>query len=368
MSRADGFLLAHRRHYTAQRSREMNRSFPRPAIASLIALAVGAAAASGCAPDNDVKPGAPQLTKFIILQNGYSMLAIDPSTMACAAAAVTGAACVAADNPDTAEIETPDAMCQQADTLDFCQCDGSDAANPVWACAPVAAVRGFASIFDRLLDPTTLAIGPATPPDLGSTTNVTAMATPGGAVDLLTDYASNGTPTNLVLPLFAVGYYMNFRLDGPSLFTVPVAPAFPSGATITVSLNGAEIRAKDGVTPFTGDGLLKDGVITFSTAPFSAAVNPVEIAADMTSLFVTFTNVVDPTAIEGHITVLSPTNTPLAIMTSAMDSATIVITPVDNWPEGKLTVIVDASTKDVLDEALGSTVTQMVTVKPVSTN
>jgi hypothetical protein len=338
----------------------MNRSFHRPAIASLIVLAVGAAAASGCAPDNDVTPGAPKLMKFIILQQGHSALTVDSSATNCAASATSGAACIAADDPNTPDVEMPDGLCQQLDTHEWCHCDASGA-SPMWACEGLSNVRGVVSIFDRLLDPTPLAVGP--PVDSGSATTVTGETTPGGTADLQTDYASNGSAEGLLMPFVAYYYYDNFRFfGGPSLLTVPKATAFPSSATVMMALNAQEVRAKDG-TPFTGAGLLQDGMLSFTTAKFAAnPMLPDMIAADQTELDIVFTNAVDPATIEGHISAVSPMAGLVPITTGPVNSSTIGVKPVDKWPPGPLTIVVDASTPDVLGEVLGTAVTATVTV------
>ena len=42
--------------------------------------------------------------------------------------------------------------------------------------------------------------------------------------------------------------------------------SFPSGTVITTSLNRARVLAKDGTTPFVGEGALLDGIVKFTTA------------------------------------------------------------------------------------------------------
>ena len=49
-------------------------------------------------------------------------------------------------------------------------------------------------------------------------------------------------------------------------------PALPTGATVTFALDKANVLAKDGKTPFTGNDLLADGIIAFKTAAFAASI------------------------------------------------------------------------------------------------
>ena len=123
-------------------------------------------------------------------------------------------------------------------------------------------------MFDRLLDTT-----PLDPGDASGVTDV--VTTEGGAgapvITLLTDYSSTGAADGLVFNLFGP-FFGNFRANGPSLFSAP-QPEFPSGTTVTVSLQADKVRAKDGTTPFTGNGLLQGGQLVFTMAAFSAVVN-----------------------------------------------------------------------------------------------
>jgi hypothetical protein len=233
---------------------------------------------------------------------------------------------------------------------------------PVWVCQPFSQVNGVISTFDRLLDTTLLKPGPIAYGGEGAAETVTAEASPGGATPVLTDYTSNGSPFGLLLPFFGAYYYQNFRLDGPSLFTIPDG-AFPSDAIITLTLDGNIVRAKDGHTPFTGDGpLLLDGSLSFTTGAFSAAVVASDlIAPDMTTVAVTFTNLVDPTQVEGHITVTATPGGPVPIMLGAIDGNTIGVAPLGNWPaSATLTFTIDATTPNVLGQTLGTAITGTV--------
>ena len=77
----------------------MNGSVHRPAIASLLSLAFATGVGLGCAPDNSVKPGAPVLLKFTVVQPGGVTLTIDSSAKICATEVVNGAACRAVAGP-----------------------------------------------------------------------------------------------------------------------------------------------------------------------------------------------------------------------------------------------------------------------------
>ena len=222
-------------------------------------------------------------------------------------------------------------------------------------------MTGVISTFDRLLDTTPLAPGPVAYGGVGAAETVTAAASPGGATPVLTDYTSNGFPVGLLLPLFGAYYYQNFRLDGPSLFTIPEM-AFPSDAIVTLKLTGTLVRAKDGKTPFTGDGELLLGILSFATSAFEGAVVASDlIAPDMSTVAVTFTNLVDPTQVEGHITVTAAPGGPVPITLGAIDGNTIGVAPVTTWPAGAtLTFTIDATTPNVLGQTLGTAITGTV--------
>ncbi len=343
----------------------MNRMSHCPAIGSLFALALTAAAAAGCAPDNSVEPGAPVLTKFIIVQPSYARTTIDATAIVCPARAVTGDPCLTGDDEATVDVvEVADGLCQQETTHDWCSCDAAtDPMAPVWACGGFDNVRGIAAVFDRLLDPVPLAIGPV--PAEGATDTVTASVSGAApATTLVTDYASNGSPTGLLLPFFAYYYYMNFRLDGPSLLTAPEV-AFPSGTTVTLTIDPTLVRGKDG-TPFTGAGpLLMDGILTFNTSAFAAgAVSPDMVSPSMvpTMLTVAFNNVVNADDVAAHVTVTSSTTGAIPVTVANVDPSTIGITPAAAWPaSATLTVVIDATTPNALGQPLGAAVTATVT-------
>jgi hypothetical protein len=164
---------------------------------------------AGCEPKSSVKTGAPELTSFQV---------IDPSTGG--PIELTGDAAVASVPPR---------------------------------------VRLLA-VFDRILD------GPAI--ELVSDGGVsgrpgvaTISATPmSPTADVV--YFPNGAKESLIYPLLGVPL-------GPSL-TINPNPTLPAGATITVTLDKTKVRSKAG-EPFTGEGPLKDGVLTFQTDPLAAA-------------------------------------------------------------------------------------------------
>src|SRR5262245_57961898 len=102
----------------------MNRSFPPPArealrvfFGLLVALLVPGAA---CTPNQGVKPGAPELTEFIIVQSPPAATIVTPDTPQCANGQATGDAChptgVMADAADGGTNDAdipPDTLCRQ---------------------------------------------------------------------------------------------------------------------------------------------------------------------------------------------------------------------------------------------------------------
>jgi hypothetical protein len=266
----------------------------------------------------------------------------------------------AADPPETA-----DTLCRDAAASHWCSCVADQADMTMrmgtWSCDPFVNVISTIAIFDRVLD--TAPLDPDEP-----TTSLadiaTAMAGTDTPVLVVTDYGSNGTPTGLVIPLFAVFGAGNFRTEGPSLFTVPES-GFPSGATITVALNAGKVKAKDGTTPFVGTGALLDGVIKFATAAFTATVTEPDTSAmsmDTNTVTVAFSNLVDAVAVTPHITATVTTGavtTAAAVTVTAVDDTTVAVAPVTPWPAGSMiTITVDAATPSKTGETLGTAVTK----------
>jgi hypothetical protein len=153
-----------------------------------------------------------------------------------------------------------------------------------------------------------------------------------------------------VTPLLGMFFNGNFRNNGPSLFSAP-DPGFPSGSAVTVNLQASLVRAKDGTTPFVGEGLLQGGTVLFTMPAFTASVSPPD---DMgTPASVVFTNVVDQDVI-GHITVTANNADITAQVDLAVSGMVVTVTPKTAWPAGAMIAItVDATAKN----ALGQTIT-----------
>jgi len=337
----------------------MKRSFPPPAREALRVLA-GAAICCGvaCTPNHDVKPGAPELVEFIIVQAGPSATMIKPDTPDCPAGIMNGAAClpmgVKADIADggTIDADVPaDGLCRDTDASNWCTCfPGADPKVGAWSCAPFSNVMAVIAVFDRLLN-----TDPLDPGDRAGLTDVVTAS----AGDLIADYSSTGSPDGLVFNLYGP-FFGNFRGDGPSLFASP-RPAFPSGAAVTVTLNPDKILAKDGHTAFTGAGPFENGTVTFTMAPFSAAVSAPPDLSDPTmspAATVAFTNFVDPMVAEASISATA-NGAPIAVtVTSADGGASYSVLPMTGaWPAGAMIVVsVSATAKNVLDQAIDAAV------------
>jgi len=345
----------------------MKRSFSPPARDALCvvigALACGAAA---CEPDNSVKPGAPQLIEMTIVQAGGHGTTITPDTPDCAAVA-TGDACM----PAPPAPAVPDTICRLATAMNWCICNQTDPMNDptqgAWNCDPFGDVTAVVAVFDRLLDTTPLDPGDA--PGRADVMMVSAGA--GGTVDVFTDYSSTGDKNGLIFNLFGPMFFGNFRADGPSLFTAPQGPEFPSGKTLTFTLNGDKVLAKDGHTVFTGANLLMSGSITFMTAPFSASVGTPDTKALMmdptSAATVSFTNMVASDPMTGAIVPATAITATVPIVTKTSDggaSFSVTSAAADGtWPTGATVVItVDGTIKDLLDEPLAAGATGTFTV------
>jgi hypothetical protein len=371
----------------------MNRPFPRLEV---LGLTAALALVGACTPNNSVKPGAPVLIELSIVENGGAAITtVTPDTKLCPDTPVEGGACdpvmfafcEAATNvcqciPNPAPPPT-DAGASDAATPDGAAA-GSDAGKPdastsdagksdaapamltgSWSCtfAPTSTVL---YVFDRVLDTEFLGDGGGAP-GLASISSDPAAPT---TVALNGDYASNGS-FNIIFKK-SLG---DFRADGPSILFSAV-PALPTSSTITVSLDKTKILAKDGRTPFTGTGLLKDGVISFVTQPFTASPivppapppAPADAGADaaapnplpdMTPATVTFTNIVDPTALAAHITVTAVPAAPILFDVASMDGLNVTITPKSgtHWPASStITITIDAAATDAVGDPLAAPV------------
>ena len=328
----------------------MNRSFPPPAREALCVLVGALACGAACSPNNGVKPGAPELIEFIIVQAGPTATTITPATVECVNPIATGDACLPMGSMAGADggVDVPaDTLCRNGTANNWCSCvpDAADGTMGKWSCEPFANVMAVIAVFDRLLDPTQLDPGDAA----GLTDVVTAKAgTP--SVDMLTDYSSTGSPNGFIFNLFGPAFFGNFRGNGPSLYAAP-QPVFPSDATIEVSLDANKVRAKDGTTPFKGEGLLQSGTLIFSTAPYTATVTApdaptTDVPDPPISATVSFTNFTDPT---GHITATANGAAVAVDVESADGGATFSVTPTSgSWPTGATIVVtVDATTQNL---------------------
>jgi hypothetical protein len=340
----------------------MHRSFPsttREAFRVLAGLLMGAAA---CTPNQGVKPGAPQLIEFTIVQGGTTPTTIRPDTPECVTAIVTGDACLPngrmADGADGGTLDAdvpPDSLCRQASANNWCTC-GADAMDPsmgTWNCDPFVSVTAVIAVFDRLLD--TAPFEPGTAPVAGVMTTSATGGSP--TADVLADYSSTGNPNGLVFNLYGP-FFGNFRGDGPSLFGVP-QPEFPSGATVMVSLQADKVHAKDGKIPYEGSGQLLGGTLVFTTAPFAAVLAPPDMMAmDPTAVTITFTNMVaNPKA---HVSATA-NGAPIAVEVAGDDGASSYpVTPAagGNWPAGATIVVtVDATTTNLLGQTIAAAAT-----------
>jgi hypothetical protein len=354
----------------------MKRSFPPPAREALSVLVASALLCSAaCTPNHNVKPGAPQLIEFNIVQTGAppTAVTITPGTPDCPSIG-TGASCLPmghmADAADGGAFDAdvpPDSVCRLASANTWCRCYTDDPmvdpTKGTWNCDPLGSVIAVVAVFDRLLDTT-----PLDPGDAAALTDVvTAEDEAMTAIDLPADYSSTGNANGLIFNVFGP-FFGNFRADGPSLMAAP-QPIFRSGATVTVSLNPMKILAKDGTTPFEGSNLLMSGKVTFAMAPFSAVgVPPNPKAPNPNAATVALTNLADPPgcftdgdpmtvdapcAIEAHITATAD-GAPVAFHVATNDGATYSVTPAaDVWPVGATIVItVDAAVQNLLGQPI----------------
>src|SRR4051812_2814186 len=386
----------------------MNRPFPRFEV---LGLTAALALVGACTPNTSVKPGAPELIELSIVENGgASITTVTPETKLCPGTPAEGGACdpvicavceaappvcgcVANPAPPPpppvtdaggSDAATPDAAAANSDgatsdaaTSDAGRPDGgaasdasSDAAPAIltgtWSCT-FAATSAVLYVFDRVLDTQFLGDGGGAP-GLASISSNPATPT---TVTLNGDYASNGTIPNIIFN----NVLGDFRADGPSLLFTGV-PALPAGSAVTVSLDKTKVQAKDGRTPFTGTGLLKDGMISFTTQAFTAspiatpapptaapdaaadaaAPNPLP---DMTPATVSFTNLVDPTALATHVTVTAVPAVPVPVDVASMDGLNFTIAPKagSTWPASStITITIDATTTDAVGDVLAAPV------------
>jgi hypothetical protein len=326
----------------------MKRSVSPPArVASLGTAFALAVAGFACAPDQSVEPGAPELISYAVGQPGGGAFRIPASTPDCPTTPA-GAVCTPSMN----------GMCRDVDAGHWCNCIQDMATPPdpapdtgVWNCDPFGAVTAVFAIFDRLLD--TAPLDPGDQPGLPDIATVTAAGAP---VPVLTDYSPNGTPTALILLFFSQ------RWDGPSLFTVPDAGAFASATGLTVELDPAKVRAKDGTTPFSGTGALLDGRFSFRTAPFAGALGTPNPYVDPNMLFLAFTNLVDANTILDVVTpnlTVTVDGAPAGVTLIIFNEATVGIVPDMPWPAGS-TVVATVAPAAPITSLLGEPLTAPV--------
>jgi hypothetical protein len=328
---------------------------------------VGAAA---CTPNNSVKPGAPELIEFIIGTPspvgfpGPPVMGttVRPDTPDCVSGIMTGSACLPMGQMADADggMDLPaDGLCRDVDKMNWCSCNATsdDGKTGAWDCSEFSNVFAVIAVFDRLLD-----TSPFDAVDAGPIMDsiVTLSASSGApAVALQTNYSATGSPNGLIFNLYGP-FFGNLRADGPSLLSAP-QPEFPSGATVTVTLDANQVHAKDGTTPFTGQGPLTSGTLVFKMAPFSASFappDPMRYGADPNAAVVTFTNFVDTATAPSHITATVDGAAAPVNAVSNDGGANFLVTPVAGagvWPSGATVVIsVDAAVTNLLGQPIAA--------------
>jgi hypothetical protein len=323
----------------------MKRSLPSTTREVFCALVAVMASGTACDPDQGVEPGAPVLTKIVLVAPGPTPIQIDAATPACASTIVGGEAC----DPST------DGLCQQSATS-WCTCvpDATDDTMGAWDCAPFP-VLAVIAVFDRLLNTEPFDI--VYPKRSGDVVTGTAGA---GAPQfgLLTDYASTGTPMGIT-PLFSFFFNGNFRNNGPSLFSTP-DPGFPSATAVTVTLVSSQVRAKDG-TSFIGEGMLAGGTVGFTTPPFSGTIAlPDDMNPDPRVIFTSY--VAD--SVKTHITVTADGADITATVDLNINADTVTITPkpMMSFPAGAtIAITVDATAPNALGQPIAAAVTDSFT-------
>jgi hypothetical protein len=259
--------------------------------------------------------------------------------------------------------------------------DAGDAAPAVpdgtWNCDPFSPTATALFVFDRLLD---------TEPfdaDGGAATTATLETAPTSTVSAAVDYASNGSPNEVIFPLLGT-----LRVDGPSLL-ISGDPALLAPAEIRIALNPQAVRAKDHTTPFTDvdpkTGLhnFASGSLRFSTAAFGVTITPPAApplpadagacatpnlpAPDSTPATVTFTNLVDQMAVDMAITasaMVGATTADVPVDVASMDGLTFTVTPKmgTTWPANAMvTITVPGTITDLAGDTFGPTQTATFT-------
>jgi Bacterial Ig-like domain len=381
----------------------MKRQFPRIERRALLSLAAALTTlGAACGPNTNVKPGAPVLTEVEIIENyGTASPTVTsiPSGVADCPSATTDGGAAAGINGGMCDPTVT--ICRQASASNWCRCVANSPPSPptpcadagsttnadastdagapdapamlrgTWNCAPFAPNSVALFVFDRLLDTV-----PLDPGDAGAITNA-AMSMiappPPMSVAITADYASNGSPNEVIFTLLG-----DLRAVGPSLLFAG-QPELPVSSTVTITLDGTKVRAKDGKTPFTGSGFLADGTLTYTTDVFSGTLTvpppappaadagvctppPTAAPPDRTPATATFDNLVDAATIGQHVTVTAipvsgGASASVPFTATSMDGLNVSITPNANWPvSSTITITIDANAPDLLRDTLGAAV------------
>ena len=116
----------------------MKRSFLPPARDALLVFALTCGAA--CTPNQGVKPGAPELIEFTILQAGPTATTVRADTPDCMSGIASGTACLpmGGDAGDGGVGLPVDSLCRDATAQNWCTCvaDATDGTMGVWSCEP----------------------------------------------------------------------------------------------------------------------------------------------------------------------------------------------------------------------------------------
>jgi hypothetical protein len=181
------------------------------------------------------------------------------------------------------------------------------------------------------------------------------------------DYSSTGSLTSIVFINYSP-FFGNFRAYGPSLL-IGGAPAMPATATISIDLSKANIRAKDGKTPFLGAGFLIDGSLKYKTGTFEFnGITPPAPESETDPLVISFNNQVGEDVLT-HIKVTAD-GAPFTAFASKDDEdevdqnnapffpTTDVVLKLKKgvkWdPTKTYTVTVDATTVDAVGDKIGT--------------
>ncbi len=215
------------------------------------------------------------------------------------------------------------------------------------------------ALFDRLLDPTTVTSIDGGP-DQGTDAIAIAVspALPASSTFAFNSiYTPNGGPIGLVFPL------------GPSLATT-VTPTFPSGSTITATMDKNKVRSKKGEA-FTAEGDLASGKLTFETLPFTVTISvpmgdadpdagadagPPAVSPMMQAVTLAFTNLPRMNITDAiTVTVNGAAYTDFAVAPEG-NPTVLDITPTTTWPANATIVVnVAATAADALDGPIGAT-------------